>query len=280
MSWWDKHWSCVLVSVVAAVFVLLAAYIFLTRKTCPGRCGQIKCGRRSGRENYSSNFFGVSLTGSEDPVWTISWKPPTQGTGSGYNVTYSGTMTDDKGQVVYKFTNISVTEFTLPDTTPLGTYTVSVVATNQVGSGPSYSQKISLTNHTPSISTVTVQNTAQDLSNIKVFCLGLFPDKGNGCNSQNNPCNYTGKIVFTDYATHDTLSAAYTWENDHDSQQNVDEFVFTVKFAKEPSPGQKIVFDIDICNYDLCATKSWTWQAPGIPPGPSTSLQANFGKGS
>ncbi len=279
MSWWTKHGTCVVIGVVVGFFVVLIATYFMSpRGVCPGKCHGL--GRRRHHvlvDSHRSEGFSPHM---EDqgiaavPVWVVNWSPPTSGTGTGYTVTYSGTVQDDTGKTVYSFKDIAQTSFSLPDTIPAGTYNVTVTATNEVGTGQPYSDKISFTSHFPTFVGAPQFNYEQPAlgsPKLTVHQPGNFPDVIATGFTNKTPGNYSAKISLTDPSNGRPIPfPIMAW--DLSSQA----LTFTLTLEDNMSPGQKVNVSYGTCNYDMCATQNIVYVQPGTVPGQISNLGAKF----
>jgi hypothetical protein len=272
-AWIISNKRLITIGCLMAIFLLSITLYFCNDKSsaperdtgCPGLCQDIRIGQMGNPmwtpEGSRDASWTDDATGS-NPVWVISWTAPKVGTGPGYSVTYSGQVLDKTQKSIYTFSNLSATNFDLPDTTTPGDYNVSVVATNQFGAGPAYTQKVTLTNHYPTISSAT-----------------LNPNKG----------SYLAIIGgnFPDLDVKDTKNYTFTYKvtNKNGEEIHVTNFQYTfvsnfemaAKFnAPAPNPGDALILVFNICNYNMCVSGAATYSVSGSKPGQSSNIVTNL----
>lgn len=266
----NKTWVTVgIVSFIVAIFLVMYFVSDPFHKICgsrregygsvPGKCGKMKAGR-----SEIEGYWGEGTAAK--PVWQISWSPPTTGgVGVGYTVTYAGSVVDSQKKTVYTFSKLATPSISLPDTTPPGNYSVSVVAWNQYGAGPAYVQSITLANHTPSItSTVSTYNNQGVLT---LTSTGNFPDVDKN--------QYTYSFQMYQEEPPNQISIPFTVGKV--IKFTPTEWVITLNVMQfQNYPGIKVQTQVSLCNYDMCAYSTSNYVQTGPVPGLSSGLVANF----
>lgn len=263
----STHTALLVFAGIAILSVVIFLVVYLMKKhhspknKLPGLCTQIRHGRQISRR-----------AANPVPKWFVAWTAPSQGTGPGYTVTYSGSVDDSSGQAVYSFKTLTEEGFTLPDTTPAGTYKVNIMATNQLGDGPVYSQDITLANHAPKFSGEPQviwgpkQNQTQQVS---VIMLGSFPDVPQTPFNNGQPGSYSVTWSLMDSEGKVIPTTTDTWV--------VENTATAAGYAPIPTPGEVYNISISVCNYDMCAASKFKYTVPGSPPNQSSSVTARFG---
>lgn len=259
-----------MVCAVVVAAIGLALWYYLSKGS--GKKGQQKPGICKKIRGMKTKW---AASASAPPTWVISWTAPTQGTGPGYVVTYSGSMENSDKQSIHTFSDQSQTYFVLPDTIPAGVYSVSVVATNQIGQGPTYTQNITLANHAPSLQETPKVGWNPAFNNISLSCTGTFPDALNGVTNV-HPSFYTLSLVIKDASGNVIpLTGDPTWSVFGGPSTN-NTAKYSQALSKSVMMGEKLSIKWTICNYDMCATADFEYEVPGSIPGPSSNAKADF----
>lgn len=252
---------------IVCVVIAQVMYLYKIRKVKPNCCKHISSGKVKKEVG----------TGDSSPDWLISWTAPTQGTGMGYTVTYGGSVIDSNEKVIYTFDKISVTNFTLPGTTYPGDYNVTVIATNQVGAGEPYTQKITLADHIPIITGLkwSYNYYLGQMSGLTCVFEGSFPDCNlPDCNGTTHPSNYSFSAQVIDEKGNDIVSFTNWYFQRTNSSISV---AAEVSFGTVLNPGDTITTTLGICNYNLCAsTGDVKYTVVSSKPSQSSNIQAKF----
>ena len=242
----------VIAAIVALVVLIgFAAWFFIVEWRQPSHCQGFKTKQHI-------------PPGSSTPVWIISWDPPSQGTGVGYNVSYSGHVTDSTGKTIHTFGPQTGTSFTLSSTV-YEAIEVTVVAKNQIGTGPAYTQKLILQNQAPIVLGTSV---AYKAPHTVMTITGVFPGWADG-----QPIPPTWKYSMK-MDTIDGQSIPVTNISLARVKGTLEELqvTFDVPFV----PGESTNIRFQMCRYDMCVDKSFIYIIPGQSPGESSNLHATF----
>ena len=253
----------VLIGAAVGALAIFGIMILMRRRCHPGKCSNI---RHSKREGYSIGWGAGSV-----PQWFITWTPPSSGTGTGYTVTYSGSVMDSNKKQIYSFKNISQPEFMLSDSTPPGTYAVTVIATNQIGQGPAYTQNITLASHIPKFTDNPSLSWPKDYTHMMADVSGVMPDVPTQGLVNTNPGSYTVTFSVKDAKENPIVLTDQSWKLLPTGAHYEGNFPFNISFG--------MVFNItwEVCNYDMCISKTFQWTVYGNKPGPSSNVGVRFG---
>lgn len=244
--------------------------------------GAVYCLAKYSSSKKSSSFKGPSPSachglkckklyrGKEaSPMWVVSWNPPLQGSGPGYTVTYSGKV-ENSQKVIYTFSNLSATEFSLPGDIPNGIYAVTVTAANQIGQGPPFTQNISIQSYQPILSggdTIQYKGPVLGTYPITITVNGTFPGCAVGGNIPPS-YNITQSIVENNTNVF-PISSAWTC--------GPSSLVYSALLKQSDyAPGQPLDFTFNICNAGMCAGNTDHFNSPNKLPGPSSDINVNF----
>jgi hypothetical protein len=271
-------------SILLVVSCISIYFWYESRKRTPSqpeKCSGIKCQRVARNPAPSpvpgpgSRLMGADPTPTFD--WIVSWTPPSTGTGDGYTVTYSGNITDNTGKQVFDFNGVPQPNFILPGSFTPGEYTVTVTATNQIGQGPAYSQKITITSHQPYITKNEISYDPNIPSLIVVIATGGFPD----WNGAQVPPNYR----VSSYGVYDSEGRELpTWLQNFTAGMGADKgtvrlyFVPTQQGGDWPfQKGDTFTVKYNIYNYQLSTyPQSVSYTISGDKPGQSSNISPKF----
>ncbi|ELR17012.1 uncharacterized protein ACA1_020480 [Acanthamoeba castellanii str. Neff] len=129
-------WGAVAIIVVVIVFAVIGWVIY---KRTHGKSsqsdtliGSVRNVRLEPHDAFVSAFYGQPHTAG----FVFTWDPPTNGSGAGYSMSYSYSITDPSGDKTPQATVGSNVAF-LPTPLKDGTYAITIAASNQFGTGPS-----------------------------------------------------------------------------------------------------------------------------------------------
>jgi hypothetical protein len=241
----------VLIGATVGALAIFGIMLLFKRKCRPGKCSNI---RHSKKEGYSMGWGAGA-----EPQWSITWTPPTVGTGTGYTVTYSGAVIDSNKKPIYSFSTISDPSIFLPDTTAPGVYTITVTATNQIGEGPAYTQQITLGNHTPQFTgQLGFQLASKPFPNNTIILDidGVFPDAAANGSTNVAPGSYSTTLTKLQVDGNNQALNNTVWNVTPTHAH------FETELGISIQPTSTVTFTWKMCNYDLCTNATWQFSAP------------------